>query len=316
MSRRTAYSMNVASLPLGEARAYATEKLGEDVMAQMPDFDKNYLIIQKKVKAAPGISRVEMPVLEPKDIGEFTKKLNEGSVDIFAPYAKGKFVHPADLSKTDGRWVDLGFMDGNSQDDKVRAKFAKISVGDLKPTQNQIWFENMIRPMTKFGIPGSSSPILKATIIVSSDRYLLDGHHRWAQATLADPSLKVSALYVPLRMEQLLEVGRAYGEAIGNKPKMGAADRKALIRLASSLPKGSRERKAILAGLKTASGPYSDFAPQLRKAQRHLDEAFVELRDVVESLTVEGDVRTSLALPFQDLKKARSTFLKWLSRAI
>ena len=58
-----------------------------------------------------------------------------------------------------------------------------------------------------------------------------------------------------------------------------ASDRKSLIRLASSLPKGSPERRAILAGLKKAASPmpeatfwqiirvYSKLSPKQRAAQ-------------------------------------------------
>lgn len=41
--------------------------------------------------------------------------------------------------------------------------------------------------------------------------------------------------------------------------KLTASDRKSLIRLASSLPKGSPERKAILAGLSKSAGKAGDF---------------------------------------------------------
>jgi len=41
--------------------------------------------------------------------------------------------------------------------------------------------------------------------------------------------------------------------------KITASDRKNLIRLASEMPKGSPERKAILAGLKKEASPYISF---------------------------------------------------------
>jgi len=232
---KVAFSMNVGNTPLEEARAYAEEKLGKEVVdREIPDFDKNYLLLQKKVKAAPGIPRIQMPVIEPQDIDLFQDRLNEGKVDIFRPYAKGKFVEPRDLTNEDGPWIELGFTDGSVSDDKLRAKMTKIPAGRLKPTQNQIWVENVIGPMAKWGLPSSSSPVVTKTLIVSSDMYILDGHHRFAQATLADPDLKMQALLVPLPIKELLHVGRAYGEAIGNRPKQGSRGKVALDTVAVS----------------------------------------------------------------------------------
>ena len=36
---------------------------------------------------------------------------------------------------------------------------------------------------------------------------------------IADPSIKLSALYVPLPLNVLLAIGRSYGDSIGNERK-------------------------------------------------------------------------------------------------
>ena len=58
------------------------------------------------------------------------------------------------------------------------------------------------------------------------------------------------------------------------------SDRKALIRLASSLPKGSKERKAILVGLKkvptTKQARGESFGQMLDQASRHVHGAFMD----------------------------------------
>ena len=52
-----------------------------------------------------------------------------------------------------------------------------------------------------------------------------------------------------------------------------SSDRSALIRLAASLPKGSEERRAILAGLKTAGGDYlEDYVDFLAKQFPQLED--------------------------------------------
>lgn len=217
---KTAYSRNVANTSLAEARELAETYFGkppEEVLG--PDFDSNYMRLQKATQAAPGIPRIQMPVIEPSDIGLFQKRLNEGRVDILAPWAKGHFVEPKDLKPEDGPWVELGFTDGDLRDDVIKASIKGIAVGRLKPTQSQIWLEKTFGNIAKFGAPKAGSPVLSTTVIVSSDMFILDGHHRYSQAMVSDPSLKMKALLVPMPIRSLLEIGRSYGEAIGNKPK-------------------------------------------------------------------------------------------------
>ena len=222
-SLKVAYSLNAGSVPLDKAKEYAESVFGRPADEVLPGFDKNYAMLQKKVKQSPAIPRIQMPVIEPSDIGEFQKALNAGRVDIFPPYAKGKLVGPHEFflisGPEDGKWVELGIKDGNPSDDVVKAKMTSVPVGKLKPTQNQIWLEKTFGNIAKFGPPKSGSPVLSSTIIVSSDGYILDGHHRFSQAMMADPNLKMKALVVPMPIKQLLEIGRYYGEAIGNKAK-------------------------------------------------------------------------------------------------
>ena len=246
-SIKVAYSLNAGRVKLDDAKQYATEVFGKPAEEVIPDFDKNYMLLQKKVKASPGIPRIQMPVIEPEDIDEFNEALNSGRVDIFAPYVKGTLVGPADIDESvDGKWVELGIKDGDPSDDVVRAKMTTVPVGKLKPTQNQIWLEKTFGNIAKFGAPKSGSPVLTKTIIVSSDGYILDGHHRFSQAIMADPSLKMKALVVPMPIKQLLEIGRYYGQAIGNAPKQASGDRDRLVRLASIMAKGSDARRTVL----------------------------------------------------------------------
>jgi hypothetical protein len=229
MKKRIAYNINIKNTPVEKARAYAEKEFtdaGMDLDKLLPDFDKNYKLLQKRLRGALEIPRIDMPVIEPTDMALFNKRLNEGAVDIFKPYAKGQLFTPKNMSKDEGEeWVHLGFEDGAKSDDVVKGKLGGIAVAKLKPTQSQIWFDKIVQIFIKFGTPGSGSIVLKQTVIVSGDYYLLDGHHRYAQAMLADPQLKIKALYIPLPIQLLLAVGKSYGEAIGNKPKASVSDR-------------------------------------------------------------------------------------------
>ena len=216
---KLAYGLNAGSVPLAKAREYAEEVFGKPPEEVIPDFDKNYKLLQKKVKGALGVPRIQMPVIEPDDIAAFKERLGAGRVDIFKPYVKGKLVGHKELVSEDGPWVELGIKDGDPDDDVIRAKITKIPVGKLKPTQNQIWLEKTFGNIAKWGLPKGGSPVLSTTLIVSSDGYILDGHHRFSQAVMADPSLKMEALLVPLPIKELLKIGKMYGEAIGNSGK-------------------------------------------------------------------------------------------------
>lgn len=219
------FKLNVATVPLAKARAYAEtvfKKAGKSLDRELPDFDERYKALQKKTRQALDVPRIQMPVIEPKDMKEFDKRLKTGRLDIFKPYAKGKLITPKGLERDreKGReWVKLGIKDGNKNDDVVKARWTAIAAKRLLPTQSQIWLEKLVKNIAKWGTPKPGSPVLKTTVIVSRDGYILDGHHRFGQVMLANPNLKIRALFVPLPIKLLLKIGRTYGNAIGNQQK-------------------------------------------------------------------------------------------------
>ena len=227
--RRVAWNLNAANISLDNARAYAEqefEKAGMDLDTVLPNFDRNFTLLKNKLGKALNVPRIQMPVIEPSDIGLFNKRLQKGAIDIFKPYARGKFHAPKSLSGKEGEeWVVLGYGDGKTTDDQLRGKLSSAAVKKLLPTQSQIWFDKLIQNIIKHGPATSGSPILGKTIIVSKEGYILDGHHRFGQAILSDPGLGMKALMLPLDIKTLLKVGKSYGEAIGNRPKASLSPR-------------------------------------------------------------------------------------------
>lgn len=222
--------LNVATLPLAKARKYAEEqfkKAGKSLDEVLPDFDKNYMLLQKSTKKAKDVPRIEMPVIEPEDMKKFQSDLNKGKVDIFKPYAEKEWSKikmndpfPKDLDSNKGKeWVVLGTKDGDNKDDIVKAKMGAFPVSKIYPSQSQIWLEKLISNVVKFGPAKQGSPVTKTTIIVTKDKYILDGHHRFGQAMLSDPSLKMTSLFIPIDFDQMLKIGRSYGNALGHKQK-------------------------------------------------------------------------------------------------
>lgn len=218
--------LNIATVPLKKARSYAEEKFrkaGKELSEEIPDFDKNYMSLQKAMKKAVDIPRIDMPVIEPDDINKFENDIVKGKVDIFRPLSKGhKVQFPKDLlsdPKKAKEFLTLGHKDGDTKDDRIKAKVTRMEADKLLPTQSQIWLEKVIDNIIDFGLPKSGSPISEATLIVSREGYILDGHHRYGQAMIGNPSLKMRSLYVPMDIDLLLRMGRSYGNAIGNKQK-------------------------------------------------------------------------------------------------
>jgi len=220
-----ANKLNVAKVPLDKARAYAKaefERVGKELEKEIPDFDDNYRALQKAMKSAVDIPRIDMPVIEPTDMDRFENDIIKGRIDIFKPSVQGRISFPTDLkagSKEAQDFLTLGIQDGNPKDDRLKAKIKRMPASKLLPTQSQIWLEKIIGNIVKFGLPTKGSSISESTMITSREGHILDGHHRFGQAMIGNPSLGMRVLHVPLDIDTLLKMGRSYGNAIGNKQK-------------------------------------------------------------------------------------------------
>ena len=101
----------------------------------------------------------------------------------------------------------------------MRARMMRVPAGKLLPIQSQVWLEKLVKNIDKFGVPKQGSPVTDATLIISKDNRIIDGHHRWGQAVLSDPGLKMQVLKVPFDLEELLLIARTYGAAKGRAYK-------------------------------------------------------------------------------------------------
>lgn len=209
-------TLNVSTVSLEKARAYSEtvfQEHGKNLDKDLPDFDTNFLLLQKAAKSTLNISRSEMPVISQQDVQEFERDLKQGNLDLFKPYAFGSPHFPTNLlgkKQESEEWLQLGQQDGDPNDDKIQAKVGKTAAKILKPIQGEMWLEKMVPYILK-----SAMPVDKMTMVVSSDHHIIDGHHRYGQAMLMDPNLKLKTLFVPLSIQMLLKVGRSYGNAKG-----------------------------------------------------------------------------------------------------
>ena len=94
-----------------------------------------------------------------------------------------------------------GLADGDPNDDKLPYSRAKISIGNLKPTQNEIDFTKSIQHVLDDEF-GSLRGILNGDanvgdpIVTYGDEWIIDGHHRWSQVLAANPDAKMDALII------------------------------------------------------------------------------------------------------------------------
>ena len=224
--------LNVAITDVETAYEWTLEQFqlaGLTMTDYIPHFQENYLSLQEECRLAIDIPRIDMPVIDPDELGDFQLKLKRGELDVFTPFAIGDELYsPEDLIKDTPdalKFLQLGYEDGLIPDDMVDAKITKTAVGLMRPTQSQIWLDKLVNNIIQWGKPSpqgaydKDSTILTATIAISQEGYILDGHHRYGQVALVNPALKMQTLYIAVPIRVLIDIARPYGNAIGNEQR-------------------------------------------------------------------------------------------------
>jgi len=147
-----------------------------------------------------GLARAAMPVIEGRYLKDFLTRLSKGQLDL------------KNIQGTRD-WLESG--DGKS--DKVSVSKKTESAAKLKATQREInadKAEGMAQAARDGTFDPGASPVL-----MSSDNYILDGHHRWAAQILRAAKDGVRAVMsgfkVNLPVKTLLEASNAYTDAMG-----------------------------------------------------------------------------------------------------
>lgn len=89
----------------------------------------------------------------------------------------------------------------------IDVKKERVRVDLLKPTQKEINTEKVEGMMD-----GMLQKNLAKPIIVSSDNYVLDGHHRWLALLNQDRTFKLTVFKFDLPITQLIEVAKKYSK--------------------------------------------------------------------------------------------------------
>ena len=136
-----------------------------------------------------------------------------------------------------GDAISGGYDDNDKKDDIINGGPDAIPVSQLKPAQKEVIvskavafalgyaFNDFKEVKAKNGAPDLAS----MEAIVSNDDFIMDGHHRWAAATLLYPGAKVSVTKLDLPGQQLVTALNAMtkgklGIDVGNKGKGDVAN--------------------------------------------------------------------------------------------
>lgn len=98
-------------------------------------------------------------------------------------------------------------------------KFSKktVRVGEIKPAQKEIRIDVSMELLK------TQSNKLKKPILVSSDGYVIDGHHRWFAFFLENPMQKVKFIKISIPAKKIIPIINKFdfvdSKDIGNKPQ-------------------------------------------------------------------------------------------------
>jgi hypothetical protein len=91
-------------------------------------------------------------------------------------------------------------LQSGAKDDVLPTAPAAIPLMSLLPTQNEIGFNESVSNLFSAKFPGVSEMIkgpvvtVKDYIVTYNGKYVIDGHHRWSQAFVANPENKINAV--------------------------------------------------------------------------------------------------------------------------
>lgn len=145
------------------------------------------------------------------DLANMTKKINDF------------------LSTDDNK--DKFLRDVDNQED-IKGEKIKISVKDLKPGQSTVYLDQMIDKLlddsefTKKAIDGK---IKDRDILISSDNYIIDGHHRCCSAFSMNPECTIKCTRINIPIEKAIPILNSILKATESDSKPESGDDKSNV---------------------------------------------------------------------------------------
>jgi hypothetical protein len=104
--------------------------------------------------------------------------------------------------------IRAGLTDGKPSDEIIRFSSKNIPAKELIPTQNEIGVEESMVGIlnNKYGnLDSIFNGVAKfnSPIVTLNGKYIIDGHHRWSQAYLANPEVKIPSYDMKATIEPL-----------------------------------------------------------------------------------------------------------------
>jgi hypothetical protein len=119
--------------------------------------------------------------------------------------------------------VTSGKQDGSNVDDNIKGGEQPVPVGTLKPMQKEVIPAKAFGMAVGFLLNGKPD-LNNMEAIVSSDNHIMDGHHRWAAATLIDPNRTVKVHKVGMPSSDLVTALNAWTKAQNREGQPGKGD--------------------------------------------------------------------------------------------
>lgn len=139
-------------------------------------------------------------LLEKESKREYNNILNNMKVKN----EKGK----VDTSKIENKIKKYLFRLG-VKDYDIKGKKKKIEVKKLAPGQNEIFLDEIIEHLLKkedFVKKALKGKIKDDDILMSEDKHIIDGHHRWVSAFILNPDCKLKCTRINLPLKKAIKI--------------------------------------------------------------------------------------------------------------
>jgi hypothetical protein len=127
-------------------------------------------------------------------------------------------VSKVDVKKikgVDDNDLEQWLLSGDGKKDKVKGAIDTVAANKLRPSQNEIFLGKALG-MSILGVLGKA-PLVGGYLgaIWSKERYIMDGHHRWAATMLGAPELTITGYKIELPFSDLMPILRKAGRVFG-----------------------------------------------------------------------------------------------------
>jgi hypothetical protein len=202
--------------PRGEGGRWAPKGSGPatipaDKRAAERDKTKTGKAVAKSIRRQQNVDwdKADVPTL--KGVADKVAKAG-GKTDICLvnpPLCKGTLgVERADMPQLDqSAWEKFTAA---AKADGVKFEDSQVSPGELKATQGEI---NAVKVLGMADAMQAGKKLGGGKPIVSSDGYVLDGHHRWAASWLTNRGAKMDVVKVDLPIKKLLDYSDKFSSA-------------------------------------------------------------------------------------------------------